>query len=334
MLPIRRTDAPATSELTDYLQQLASSVEVIVVDGSPPPIYDEHHAAWSGFATHVPPERTTTMGKVGGVVTGVAQATYEKVVIADDDVRYDDVGLKRMSDLLDEAEVVRPQNYFDPCPWHAAWDTGRTLLNRVHGGDWPGTMGVRRSALDATDGYDGDAMFENLELVRTVVAAGGRETVPLDLYVRRLPCSSAHFWSQRVRQAYDELARPARLIASLAVLPTVAALTATGRWRAVAFGWAAVVATAEAGRRRAGGRRVFPVAASLLAPAWVAERAVCIWLALGARLRGGVRYGDGRVRLAATPMRVLHARHGGAYAGSAPDSRRSSHASARSACAR
>ena len=333
MLPIRRTDSPATGELTTYLRRLAQSVEVIVVDGSPAPVYDEHRDAWSGFAAHIAPERTTTMGKVGGVVTGVFRASYDKVVIADDDVRYDADGLRRMAELLEDGEVVRPQNYFDPCPWHAAWDTGRTLLNRVSGGDWPGTMGVRRSVLVATGGYDGDAMFENLELVRTVVAAGGREVVPLDLYVRRLPCSAPHFWSQRVRQAYDELARPGRLALSLTVLPGALTLAATGRWRALLAAWAAIVATAEAGRRRAGGTRVFPFVASLLAPAWVIERAVCIWLAVGSRLRGGVRYGHGRVRLAATPMRRLRARRGRAY-GAVEESRRSSHASARSACAR
>jgi hypothetical protein len=48
----------------------------------------------------------------------------------------------------------------------------RTLLNRASGGDWPGTLGVRRSALQRTGGYDGSAMFENLELVRGEAHAG------------------------------------------------------------------------------------------------------------------------------------------------------------------
>lgn len=63
---------------------------------------------------------------------------------------------------------------------------------------------------------------------------------------------------------------------------------------------AAVVALAEVGRRRAGGAAVFPATSSLLAPGWALERGLCSWLAVWQRLRfGGVRYGDGVIRVAA-----------------------------------
>jgi hypothetical protein len=48
--------------------------------------------------------------------------------VADDDVRYDPAGLRRICDLLDETDLVRPRNYFDPRPWHAVWDTGRSSV--------------------------------------------------------------------------------------------------------------------------------------------------------------------------------------------------------------
>jgi hypothetical protein len=158
---------------------------------------------------------------------------------------------------------------------------------------------------------NGGALFENLELVRTVLAAGGRERVLYDTYVLRRPSSARHFWSQRTRQAYDELARPVRMVGQLAVLPAVAGLAAHGAWAILAAGAAALAAVAELGRRRAGGARVFPATTSLFAPMWLAERATCIWLALGARLLlGGVPYRGSVLRHAATPMRVLKARHG------------------------
>jgi hypothetical protein len=69
------------------------------------------------------------------------------------------------------------------------------------------------------------------------------------------------------------------------------------------------VALAERGRRLAGADRVVPARASLAAPAWVLERAICSWLALGARvLLGGVPYAGAVMRRAATPSRVLRRR--------------------------
>lgn len=160
---------------------------------------------------------------------------------------------------------------------------------------------VRRGALLA--GYDGDAMFENLELVRTVQARGGRELPVPGIYVPRRPPSARHFRSQRVRQAFDSFAQPGRLAVELAVLPAV--LLGLRRPAALAAGMAAVVGLAEAGRRRDGGRAVFPADAALWAPLWLAERAVCSWLAVGARLRGGVPYRGRRLPLAAHSARAL-----------------------------
>lgn len=311
ILPIRTPASHDDVELTTYLRWLSQRAETIVVDGSDPDVFARHAAAWGGLARHVAPapDLATPMGKVGGVLTGVRLATHERVVIADDDVRYDGASLERVARALDTADVVRPQNYFMPLPWHARWDTGRTLLNRMTGGDWPGTLGVRRSMLRATNGYDGRAMFENLELVRTIVAAGGREAVLLDVLVLRHPSTTRHFWSQRVRQAYDELARPGRLATQLAVLPLAIAGAATVGWSAIVAGALAIVGVAEMGRWRAGGRRVFPASGSLFAPLWLAERALCSWLALGARVvLGGVPYRGTVLRHAATPTRELRAR--------------------------
>lgn len=314
ILPLKSAVPDPGDELAAYLSWLSTRAEVIVVDGSPADVFAAHTAQWpeslSRGLVHVAPDHETPMGKVGGVLTGLGLASHERVIIADDDVRYDDESLDRVARALDTVDVVRPQNYFDPMPWHALWDTGRTLLNRVSGGDWPGTLGVRRSVLHATNGYDGRALFENLELVRTVVAAGGRETVLLDACVRRRPSSVRHFWSQRVRQAYDELARPARCVVQLAALPVALWLAIAGRWLVLLIIAAVIMVAAEIGRRRAGGARVFPARAAIFAPIWALERAVCIWLALGARvLWGGVPYRGQVVRHAATPMRTLMARH-------------------------
>ncbi|MFI7650016.1 glycosyltransferase [Micromonospora sp. NPDC049460] len=311
VLPLRWTDDAGLPELTGYLRWLSSRVDVTVVDGSPPELFARHRVAWRGLVRHLPPDPAVrgVNGKVTGVLTGVAAARHEHVVIADDDVRYDETGLRAVHRLLDRVDLVRPQNYFDPLPWHAWWDTGRTLLNRALGADYPGTLAVRRSTFLAMGGYDPDVLFENLELIRTVRAYGGTEAAPAWLHVRRLPPDTAHFLGQRVRQAYDDLAQPARLVAALAVLPALAAAVAARR-PGLLFGAAGTaVVLAEAGRRRAGGSAVFPPTAALAAPLWVLERGACSWLALGRRLLfGGVRYAGGRVRRAAHFDRTLRRR--------------------------
>ncbi|MEW2380146.1 glycosyltransferase family 2 protein [Micromonospora sp. NPDC047812] len=308
VLPLRWTDDAGLAELTGYLRRLSARVDVTVVDGSPPALFARHARAWRGLVRHLRPDPALrgVNGKVTGVLTGVGAARHEHVVIADDDVRYDGAGLLAVHRLLDRVDLVRPQNYFDPLPWHAWWDTGRTLLNRALGADYPGTLAVRRSTFLAMGGYDPDVLFENLELIRTVRAYGGTEAAPPWLHVRRLPPDTAHFLGQRVRQAYDDLAQPARLVASLAVLPALAAAVATRRPGLLLGAAATTVALAEAGRRRGGGAAVFPPATALAAPFWVLERGVCGWLAVGRRLLfGGVRYAGGRVRRAAHFERTL-----------------------------
>jgi hypothetical protein len=302
VLPIAAT-ASQVRALTGYLARIARTIDdVIVVDGSPPRVFADHARAWGDFVRHMAPAARTPNGKVGGVMTGIDEAAHERVILADDDVRYRREQVERMLGLLDDHAVVRPQNYFHPLPWHARWDTGRSLLSRVAGGDWPGTLGVRRSVLQNAGGYSGEVLFENLELVRSVKAAGGREAVPLGLFVARRPPDARHFLSQRVRQAYDEWARPRRFIAQLAIAP---ALAAGGAPLAAGLAAAAIIA-AEIGRRRGGGRKYFAAGASLWAPLWIAERSVTAWIALGERLlRGGVRYRGGRLRSAATSERAL-----------------------------
>ena len=252
ILPIRSSSPSTTAELRAYIAWIAARAELIVVDGSDSAIFAAHEREWGDGIRHVAPapDLISPMGKVGGVLTGLRLASHEAVIIADDDVRYDDTSLAQVVAALATADVVRPQNYFEPLPWHARWDSSRMLLNRVTGGDWPGTLGVRRSRLQATNGYDGSVMFENLELVRTVLASGGREAVLYDAYVLRRPSTARHFWSQRVRQAYDEIARPARFAIQLAVLPAVLALAITGHWLAIAIAAVALIAAAEIGRRR------------------------------------------------------------------------------------
>ncbi|GIG37570.1 glycosyltransferase [Cellulomonas pakistanensis] len=307
VLPLRWADDRDLPDLAAYLDRLVAWMPVTVVDGSDDARFAAHARAFPAAVRHVRPDpRPGRNGKVAGVVTGLRLARADRVVVADDDVRYDDATLRAVLDRLGDADVVRPQNVFDPLPWHARWDTARTLVNRALGGDYPGTLAIRRTAL-GPEGYDGDVLFENLELLRTVRARGGVVRRADDLYVPRRPPTARHFLGQRPRQAYDSLAQPARYAAELAVLPVVLLAARRGPRALLALALAAC-ALAEAGRRRAGGAHRIPATASLLAPGWLLERGVCAWLALALRATGGARYGGSRLPRAATPLRDLRAR--------------------------
>ncbi|MBA2273370.1 MAG: glycosyltransferase family 2 protein [Actinobacteria bacterium] len=309
VLPLKWVGDGDRAEMADYLDRLVDLVaEVIVVDGSEARAFAANAATWGSIIKHMAPDAglSFTNGKVLGVTTGVWAAGCEKIIVADDDVRYDRNALSRLEHMLDHADLARPQNYFrHPMPWHAHWDTARTLLNRATGADYPGTLALRRSFFLAMGGYDGNVLFENLELIRTVERHGGRVASPLDLYVERLAPTGARFLSQRVRQAYDDFALPLRMAVWLAVVPVTVRIAWKRRLQSGACLAGGAIALAEAGRRRASGRTVFPVRASLLAPAWILERGVCAWLAVLCRLGGGVNYGEARIKKAANrPRRV------------------------------
>jgi glycosyl transferase family 2 len=310
VLPLRWRTDNGLAELTGYLRHIAETCEVVVVDGSPDAVFLSHHRAWGTFTRHLRPDPGLAYrnGKVNGVMTGVRAASGDRVIIADDDVRYADQPLADVLALLDDADLVIPQNYFSPLPWHAMWDSARSLINRAFGMDYPGTVAVRRAAFMRAGCYDGDVLFENLELIRTLRADGARIAPAPQVYVRRLPPDARHFAGQRVRQAYDSLGQPPRLAAELALLPAIIFAVATRRYAGLGCGAAAAVALAELGRRRHDATAAFSWRASLLAPAWVAERSVCSWLALVCRLRGGVVYAGQRLPRAATSATVLRRR--------------------------
>lgn len=306
VVPVRAA-RPARDLGPRLARMAAHAAEVIVVDGSAPTVRAAHRAAWPASVRLVAlaDEDRTPMGKVGAVLAGARCAAHEVVVIADDDVTWTRAQLGRAHAVMASTDVVglRPQNRYSELTWVARWDTARTLVQRALGGDWPGTYVVRRSAL-VDGGYRGDVMFENLEMERTLRARGGEIVVDLRLVVDRTPPAPRHFLGQRVRQAYDELARPAHLAVELALLPVVV----VGGRRAVVGLTVGSIALAEVGRRRAHGSEHFPASSAVWAPAWVAERAITAWLAVGTRLlRGGVRYRDVRLRDAASSLRSLRA---------------------------
>src|SRR3954463_2953892 len=194
LLPIRRAAfaAAETTQLAEHFRSLMEAgCEVLVVDGSPAQVFAEHNQAWRSFCRHEHVDRSFGFlnDKVNGIHTGVNLAGCEKIILADDDIRYTALEIDRVCELLDEFEVVRPQNFLSPLPWWARMEAARMLINRatLRTADYPGTCGFRRQTMVRVGPYDGDVLFDNEEMIRHFAREGATIGYALNLFVEKRP---------------------------------------------------------------------------------------------------------------------------------------------------
>ena len=304
LLPIRRTNFSATEtrELAEYFRAVnAAGCDVLVVDGSPDSVFQKHGEAWRGLARHEPVDRSFGYlnDKVNGIHTGVNLATTEKVILADDDIRFTAAEIERVCELLEEFEVVRPQNFLSPLPWWARMEAARMLINRatLRIGDYPGTCAFRRSAMLRVGHYDGDVLFDNEEIIRHFARAGATVSYAINLFVRKRPPTLRKWKEQRPRQAYEDFGLRAKTALFLS-LPVAAILIGVALGlKALAFYLGALavasLALALAGRLRGTAARYFHWSVCIFAPLWVLERtASTYWAVYWHLTRGGYPFGD------------------------------------------
>lgn len=304
LLPIRRVrlDGEEAENFARYFRRLArAGCEVVVVDGSPPEVFDAHDEVWRGACRHVTvdPQYKYLNGKVNGVHTGVGLAKCERVILADDDIRYTAEDVARTCALLDRHEMVRPQNYLYPLPWWARTEGARMLVNRgvLRTGDYPGTCAFRRSAFLRVGHYDGDVLFDNEEIVRHFVAEGADVHYALGLFILKRPPTFEKWLEQRPRQAYEDFVMRLKTALFMSLVPAAVALgLLVGVGAALVFAafvsaCAVLLALRGLGRDRA--YNFFPARLAFYAPLWVLERALSSYWALYWRVaRGGYPFGD------------------------------------------
>jgi hypothetical protein len=304
LLPLRRTRSAAseTAELAEYFRGLNDAgCEVLVVDGSPAPVFKQHAGSWRSLCRHEPVDRSFGYlnDKVNGIHTGVRLAATEKIILADDDIRYGAAEIERVSELLENFDVVRPQNFLRPLPWWARMEAARMLINRatLRTADYPGTCAFRRSVMLRVGPYDGDVLFDNEEIIRHFASARATISYALNLFVRKRPPAFRKWIEQRPRQAYEDFGLRAKT-ALFFSLPLLAALIdALFGWKrfliflvAISFAAADV---ALAGWFRGTASKYFPVSVCAIAPLWILERTVSTYWALYWYFtRGGYPFGD------------------------------------------
>ena len=303
LLTIRRMrfDSVEAEDFKTYFSMLAASgCEVLVIDGSPPEVFAEYEKPWKNSCHHSPVDSQYKYlnGKVNGIHTGVAIAEHDRIILADDDIRYTPDDVRRMADLLEDYELVRPQNYFQPLPVWACMEAARMLINRcwIAEGDYSGTLGVRRNAMLRVGHYDGDVLFDNEEIVRHFRLKGAKIKYARDFFLLKLPASFSKWIEQRPRQAYEDFVMRAKTLFFLSLPVTLILTYWSAGWR-LSLIYAAIISigsviTAACGLND-GATRFFPLSTIFYAPLWIAERSVSTYWALYWYFtRGGYPFGD------------------------------------------
>jgi hypothetical protein len=304
LLPIRRArfEKNHALEFANYFKTLASSgCEVLVIDGSPAGVFAEHDKLWRDFARHEPVDSRFEFlnDKVNGVHTGVRIASHGKIILADDDIRYTLADLEGICALLDDYEVVRPQNYFGLLdrPW-VLTESARMLINRatLPTADYPGTCGFRREVFLTTGEYDGDVLFDNEELIRHFALQGARIAYANDFFVAKQAPVLRKWLEQRPRQAYEDFGLRFKTMLFASLLPIAATLLFLSAKWFLMFALAAALLSillAFAGWLRGAARRYFAFYACLFAPLWILERTLSTYWAFYWFLsRGGYPFGE------------------------------------------
>ena len=294
--------ASEARELANYFSTLiAAGCDVLVIDGSPAPVFQQNDEAWRAVCRHEKVDRSFGYlnDKVNGIHTGVRLASTEKVILADDDIRYAARKIDLVCKMLDDYEVVRPQNYLRPLRWWGRMEAARMLINRamLQTADYPGTCAFRRTTMLRVGHYDGDVLFDNEEMIRHFAAAGASINYATDLFVRKRPPTFRKWIEQRPRQAYEDFGlRPkTALFIGFPVIATWIAAAAGWKAFVVCLSWIAMAAvmTAAIGRFRGTASKYFPLSVCFFAPLWILERSLSTYLAVYWYFtRGGYPFGD------------------------------------------
>ena len=282
----------AADDLAPFAQYLSNlgvnGCEVIVVDGSPREQFEANRSFLCWVARHVAPrvQHRHACG-IDPVQAAIDFAAQEKVIVADEAVRYGAGDVDQICDLLELHEVVVPQDYLDPLPWWGGIEAGRIL---VHRGIEPtgdgGTFGIRRSAVRGLRSLE-LSMEEPEEPLRRLGMRGAEVFSAHDVFVRREPPLLDDWLRSRSRSADAELAMPMRSAIFFALIPMALLLAIIGGLD-LAGGYASAIGLASlvlAIRGRSGAGAFFPLRACLYAPVWVLERSISVYWALIRKLR-------------------------------------------------
>jgi hypothetical protein len=278
-------------ELASYLSTMAvAGCDVVILDPSPRLQFDLNARILRWVGTHVPvrPEDRTAGGAVDVIRASVMHAACEKIVVATQDTRYSPEAISRLCELLEQHEVVEPQDYLDPLPWWGNIEAGRMLVHRgvEPQPDHGATFAFRRTTVRALRSLANATL--STDPVRRLDASGAEVYPAASVFVRRGPGTFGEWLQRRPQLAGDDFAFPMKTAFFFSLWPLLAVLAVLGG-APLAGLYATIIGVVSIGlavRGRIGASAQFPLHACLFAPVWVLERSVSVYWALLRKLRG------------------------------------------------
>jgi hypothetical protein len=263
----------------------AEGCDVVVVDASEPAAFADHRRVLRWVARHLPPApaHLAADGTLNLLAAAADFAQTNKVVVATPAAHYRTDDLHLVCDLLEEHEVVVPNEYLDPLPWWARIDAGRMLLQRAVM-VWPdaaGTFGFRRDSLAAIRRHGRPSNAG--DILHALATQGMELHDAADVFIRRTPPALGNWWRRRPHESRLSPAGGALFVTLIPLLAVAGLFGGAGLLGgfsgALAFG-----AFALAVRGRLGvAARYFPMSACLFAPVWLLERSLTAYRAVGLR---------------------------------------------------
>ena len=169
-------DAEVEADFERYLEQLRLLCDVTVVDGSEGTRAELRRARWARLVRvmHPDPRYAGANGEVTGAMTGIEAARHERVVVADDDVRYDRPRLSALVGALHDADR-------GPLP-AVAGTTGPLPLGATSTGAGDGLHGQSR------EGMAGIPMGRARHHIHTTAGGGDMASTARDVMTAGAEC--------------------------------------------------------------------------------------------------------------------------------------------------
>ncbi|MGE5403022.1 MAG: hypothetical protein ACM3S2_21690 [Ignavibacteriales bacterium] len=278
---IRRNSAPGDEiqELAGYFRMLNSlGCEVLVVDSSPLDVFAGFEGAWYYLCRHVKVDSRFhyLSDKLNSICTGADLATCEKIIVAEDDVRYSPADILRMCEMLEDFDLVRPQNYISPLQWWSRMESVHTLMNRAvfPGGDYSNTLAFLNTAFKKHCHFGKSSYYDSDDIIMQFALRRAKICYALDFLILKKSPSLSCWRDQMFQNIFDNFDFSLRTVLLLLLIPVGILLALfAGPKTALIYSTAVILSSitvAFMGRHR-GGRQFYPIGLLVYAPLWLLD---------------------------------------------------------------